>query len=322
MARPLRIEYEGAFYHITARGNDRKRIYLTKSDYEQFKDYLKKAQEKYGCLLHCYVLMSNHYHLIVETPRANLSRIMHYINGSYTTYFNVKRRRSGHLFQGRYKAIVVDHDTYLLDLSRYVHLNPVRAEIVKLPEEYPYSSYRSYISQDKEEIVYRDLIWGMTSQDKRKAAKRYKIFVEDAIGAELDGPLKNLYGGMILGGKGFITDILNRLKEHDLKRKEVSYRRALKASNGISQIINVMCSHFGLRRHAILNGKGKYRNMAIYLSKRHTGLTNRQIGELFGNISYSGVTRVGQRFAERMAKDPKLRKSMEDISKNLSNVKG
>ena len=113
MARPLRIEYAGAFYHITARGNDRKKIFLSVQDYDKFLSYLSEACHKYGVILHAYVLMGNHYHLIVETPGANLSVFMHHINSAYTTYFNLKRKRSGHLFQGRYKAFLIDKDSYL-----------------------------------------------------------------------------------------------------------------------------------------------------------------------------------------------------------------
>ena len=145
MARPLRIEYPGAFYHVTARGNERKRIYFTKRDYLKFREYIEDAQEKYGCLLHVYVFMTNHYHMIIETPNPNISKVMHFINGSYTTYINKKRDRSGHLFQGRYKAILIDRDNYLLEASRYIHLNPVRARIVEKPEEFLNSSYASYI---------------------------------------------------------------------------------------------------------------------------------------------------------------------------------
>ncbi len=123
MARSLRIEYEDAVYHVTSRGNERKKIFFTKHDYKKFLDYMKKAKKKYGVMVHCYVLMSNHYHVVIETPKANLSKVMQYINGSYTTYINTKKKRSGHLFQGRYKAIVVDRDNYLLELSRYVHLD-------------------------------------------------------------------------------------------------------------------------------------------------------------------------------------------------------
>lgn len=115
MARSLRIEYEGAFYHITARGNERKPIFFTPADYKKFKQYLKETKQKYRYVLHSYVLMRNHYHLLMETPEANPGKIMHYINSSYTTYINIKRKRSGHLFRGRYKSIVIDKDNYLLD---------------------------------------------------------------------------------------------------------------------------------------------------------------------------------------------------------------
>ncbi len=140
MARPLRIEYAGAFYHVTARGNDRKKIFFTQRDYARFKEYLSIARERFGSVLHAYVLMGNHYHLLLETPEGNLVQVMHYLNGSYTTYINVKRKRSGHLFKGRDNSIVIDKDSYLLTLSRYIHLTPVRAKIKERPADYPHSS--------------------------------------------------------------------------------------------------------------------------------------------------------------------------------------
>ena len=130
LARPLRIQYPGAFYHVTSRGNERKAIFKNKRDREKFLSYLESASERYDAVIHTYCLMDNHYHLILETPRSNLSQILHHINGAYTTYFNVKRGRSGHLFQGRYKAILVEKDAYCQELSRYIHLNPVRACVV------------------------------------------------------------------------------------------------------------------------------------------------------------------------------------------------
>ncbi|HDO21625.1 MAG TPA: transposase, partial [Nitrospirae bacterium] len=140
MARPLRIEYPGAFYHITSRGNERKDIFKSARDREKFLSYLESSTQRYGAVIHVYCLMTNHYHLLLETPLGNLSQIMRHINGAYTTYFNTRRQRSGHLFQGRYKAIVVDADEYAEELSRYIHLNPVRAGIVERPEEYQWSS--------------------------------------------------------------------------------------------------------------------------------------------------------------------------------------
>ena len=239
---------------------------------------MEEAQEKYGYLLHCYVLMTNHYNLIIETPRANLSSLMHYINSSYTNYINIKKRHSGHLFQGRYKAILIDRDSYLLELSRYLHLNPVRAKMMERPEDYPYSSYRAYIFKNKEDIVYREFILGMISKTKKDAIDRYTNFVDRAIKAELDNSLKNVYGGMILGGTRFIKEALSRLSEEDLLKEDASHRRALRSACRFEEVMDSICVYFDIPRDELLGNENReHRNIAIYLLKKYTGLTNRQI---------------------------------------------
>jgi REP element-mobilizing transposase RayT len=322
MARPLRIEYEGAFYHVTGRGNEQRKIYNTEADYGKFKLYLGEAQEKYGHVLHCYVLMPNHYHLIVETPRGNLNRVMHFINGSYTNYFNLKWKRSGHLFQGRYKAILIDRDAYLLELSRYVHLNPVRAKMVLKPEDYPHSSYQSFVYGREEGIVCRDLILEIVTMDKKSAPRRYRDFVESAIAENLDNPLRNVYAGAILGEPTFIRESLGRLRDGVLQKEEISYRRGLKAAYGSDEIIETISHYFKVSRDDVLRNRIEYRNMGIYLMKKLTGMTNRQIGELFEGLSYSAVAKAYQRFSVNMRRERALRKKIEGIEANLSSVKG
>ena len=322
MARPLRIQYEGAFYHITCRGNERKRIYYAKSDCDGFRSYLKDAQDKYGYLLHTYVLMSNHYHLLIETPEANLSKLMHFINGSYTNYINRRRKRTGHLFQGRYKAVVVDKDSYLLELSRYIHLNPVRAKVVHKPENYPYSSYKSFISRKKEDIVYCDLLLEMISKGRRDAARRYRAFVEKGMTEKPEDPLRDVYGGSILGAKGFIKEALGRLKEGILEKEEISYRKELQASYGPEEIIALVSRHFKIPREELTRIRGEPRKLTIYLLKKYTGMPNRQIGEFFGGLSYSAVAKLRERFSAEMKKDRSLREQLERITGELSNVKG
>jgi len=323
MARPLRIKYEGAVYHITARGNERKKIFFAKSDYAKFKEYLKEARDRYGYFLHCYVLMSNHYHLILETPNADISKIMHYINGSYTGYINRRKRRSGHLFQGRYKSILVDVDSYLLELSRYIHLNPVRAKIVKRPEDYPYSSYKSFISKKKEDIVHRDLILEMISGSRRNPQKIYMEFVERSMEEDAEDPLKNLYAGSILGGKGFIKEALDRLKDDTFfGKEETSYRTELQVAFATEQIIDSIASYFELTPEEVLKDRGDCRNITIHLMKKRTSVTNKQIGDLFGGLSFTAVSKANQRFIVRMKKDRKLRRRVEDLLRNMSHVKG
>ena len=182
MARPLRIAYPGAFYHITSRGNERKAIFKSKRDREKFLEYCKSAVLRYDAVIHAYCLMDNHYHILLETPSGNLSQIMRHINGAYTTYFNVKRSRVGHLFQGRYKSILVDIDEYAKELSRYIHLNPVRAKMVDAPAAYEWSSYNYFTGNRKPpEWLFRDFILGYFGNTNSKAEKGYKRFVERLI---------------------------------------------------------------------------------------------------------------------------------------------
>lgn len=322
MARPLRIEYEGAFYHITCRGNERRKIYYDNPDYDKFRSYLKDAQDKYGFRLHTYVLMSNHYHLLLETPEPNLSKLMHFINGSYTNYINRRRERSGHLFHGRYKAILVDKDRYLLELSRYIHLNPVRAKVVDKPENYPYSSYKVYISREKDHILYPDLILGMISRGGREATRKYRAFVERGFTEKLRSPLKDIYGGSILGGKTFIKETLGRVKREVLRREETSYRRQLQSSYSAEEIISLVCKDLNLAREESIKESGKPRKVTMYLLKKHTGMTNGQIGEVLGGLSYSAVAKAQARFAIEMKRSRSLRKQVEKISAKMSNVKG
>ncbi len=204
MARPLRIEYPGAFYHITARGNERKDVFKSARDREKFLSYLQSATERYGAVIHVYCLMNNHYHLLLETPSGNLSQIMRHINGAYTTYFNTKRRRAGHLFQGRYKGILVEADEYGKELSRYIHLNPVRAKVVENPGDYQWSSYGEYIGKKKPfEWLARNFILGYFGSKEREAQREYQDFVEAAIEGSLN-PLSEVVGSLVLGSEDFV----------------------------------------------------------------------------------------------------------------------
>jgi putative transposase len=314
MARPLRVEYEGAFYHVTARGNERGKIFFSKRDYEKFKEYIAAAKERFGFILHAYVLMTNHYHMIIETPEKNLSKIMHYINSSYTIYTNIKRKRSGHLFQGRYKAILVDKDSYLLELSRYLHLNPVRLNMAQKPEEYPHSSYRSYVTGQVESIVNRDTILEMMTTRRKEAPDRYRKFVESARGDEKISPLRKVYGGMMLGDEGFIRNVLARLESERLETPGVSHGKALRSTMGLEEIMSACCSNFEVTKEEILRDKrSEARKACIYLMKKHTCATNREIAELFGTLSYSAVAKISQNFSMQLEEDRSLQKRIKGL---------
>jgi REP element-mobilizing transposase RayT len=319
MARPLRIEYEGAFYHITARGDEKREIYQSNSDYDRFKGLLEEARDKYSFIVHCYVLMRNHYHLLIETPKANLSKIMHSINSSYTTYFNNSKKLNGHIFRGRYKACLVEPDKYLLELSRYVHLNPVRAEIAKRPEDYPYSSYRSYIQKDREDFVYRNLIWKMIAEGRQEdAVNRYKEFVDNTVGRVLINPLKHAHCGMILGEKAFIKMATQKLKRMNAPKGGASLSADPNTICDSESFIDRICFYFEKSRDDLFNEKGEWRNIALYLIKKYTSLSNKEIGKFFGNISYSAVAKVYQRCGQKIDNDQKLAKKVKAVTDYLS----
>jgi len=214
MARPLRIEFPGALYHITSRGNAREVIFSDDNDKNSFLNRLCLVVKRFNWLCHSYCLMGNHYHLLIETPEGNLSEGMRLLNGSYTQLFNRKHDRVGHLFQGRYKAIIVDKDNYLLSLSRYIVLNPVRAGLVKNPQDWKWSSYRATIGEDKKiPCLTVDWILSQFDVDKEKAIAKYKDFVTGE--KDIKSPWKDLTGQIFLGDENFVEKMKKFLKSKE-----------------------------------------------------------------------------------------------------------
>ncbi len=309
MGRPIRIEYPGALYHITSRGNEKKKIFIEDADRIKFLKILEDYHERYGIVTHCYILMDNHYHLILETPQGRLLKVMHGINSSYTGYFNRKYGRSGHLFQGRYKGILVEKDSYLLSLSRYVHLNSVRAGLVERPEDYRWSSYRGYIGRERES-GWMEYGWILSQfgSEKRRAQRRYKGYTEEGLKGEEDVPFKNVYNQVILGGEEFIRKIKGMLKGRQLPQEIVGRKRLVESPSPI-KVVGVVSKVFGINREEILGGgscRHLARKVAIYLCQRYTGLSNEAIGRLFGGIHYSTVSKVTNRIREEMLRDKKI----------------
>jgi REP element-mobilizing transposase RayT len=204
MARPLRVEYPGALYHITSRGNARQDIYLLDLDRTTFLQTLADTIETHNWICHAYCLMGNHYHLLVETPDGNLSRGMRDLNGVYTQKFNQSHRRNGHIFQGRYKAFIIEKEGYLQEVARYIVLNPVRAKIAAHPRLWRWSSYKATAGEIATPAWLRtDLILGMFGKKVKSAQRAYRAFVHAGFG--LESPFHNLKTGCILGSPQFIN---------------------------------------------------------------------------------------------------------------------
>lgn len=224
MARPLRIEYPDAIYHITSRGNARGEIYADDQDRENFLTVLSLVIKRYNWLCHAYCLMDNHYHLIIETPDANLSIGMRQLNGIYTQKYNRRHKKPGHLFQGRFKAIVVQKETYLFELCRYVVLNPVRAKMVEKPEAWKWSSYNVTAGIKKiPEYFSADWILGLFGNKLKSAQKGYRKFVREGIGKT--SPWGKLQGQVLLGEEGFVMKLKELFLIDKEKIKEIPRRQ-------------------------------------------------------------------------------------------------
>lgn len=203
MSRPLRIEFPGAIYHVTSRGNARQRIYRDDGDRERFLSILAHVVDRYAWLCHAYCLMDNHYHLLVETPKPNLSLGMRQLNGLYTQAHNRRHRRVGHVFQGRFKAILVEKEAHLLELCRYVVLNPVRAKVVKHPRQWKWCSYRATAGEmDVPAVLSVDWILGQFGESVQEAQRRYRAYVGEGI--EASSPWEGLRGQIYLGSEVFV----------------------------------------------------------------------------------------------------------------------
>ena len=239
MARRPRIEYEGAFYHVICRGNQRQKIFKDIEDFTRYLELLGRYKNQYKYFLYSYVLMNNHVHLLIETQIVPLSKILQGINQSYTQYFNRKHRTVGHLFQGRYKAILCDRDAYLLALIKYIHLNPVRAKIVKTPDEYAWSGHRNYIQKtEKKELTDTDQVLRMFSENKSSARRLYKAYM----GFPASVKKKDIYSTIdqrILGDDKFLDKIREHYDAEKIEGKRTKEYTLKEIARGVEKAFGV-----------------------------------------------------------------------------------
>ena len=305
------MEFENAFYHITSRGNLRDKIFYDAADRERFLKILIRTKERYGFLLHAYGLMDNHYHLLLETPQANLSQIMQNINTSYTVYINRKYQRSGHLLQGRFKGIIVDKDRYLIALSRYIHLNPVRAKLARNPLDYPWTSYGGFIHQRAEDsLVETAETLSYFSKHRDKAIRAYREFVETDEGRH-ENPFAGMEEGLLLGGGAFRAKVLRRIEKIKAD-DEIPQTKRLQTRVSIDVVLKACQLFYGKNRKPLVERlKGNEgRQVAIYLAKMLSGAKGKQIGQTFG-IKGPAVSDAIKRMEGRLDKEAQLRERVE-----------
>ncbi|MBZ5538198.1 MAG: transposase [Acidobacteriia bacterium] len=345
MPRPWRIQWEGCWYHVTSRGNGRGNIFHDDEDRLHFLGLLGRMTERFRVRLHVYALMDNHYHWLLQTLEANLSRAMQWFNSGYSSWFNRRHRRPGHLLQGRYKAIVVQPEQWGLELSRYVHLNPIRVERFELDKRrqrqnradvgselqverwkdrieylrnYRWSSYRAYVGLDSSPSwlnCAEVLSWMRAPEGKQRRA--YQQFVEAAAREGLQQtPWRQLQAQVALGDDAFIQGL-----EKHLERREPQAARVLRRRPDFETVVGIVEGMRAESWEQFSNRHGDWgRELVLCLAHEHCELTLQQLGRLVGKMDYSAVSKAIERFRVRMATDRELAALVAQATTELSNV--
>jgi putative transposase len=315
MTRPLRILYPNAWYHVMNRGRRGEQVFETKADYERFVDILLEATELFALRVSAYCLMPNHYHLLVQTPDANLSRCMRHINGVYTQRYNREHLQDGQLFRGRYKAILVAEDRYLLQLVRYIHRNPVRAAMVDNVEDYAWSSHKGYLSiANRWNWLHKQVILSMLTKEPAQRQKRYRAFMGKEENETVLRILSLKKLPSILGDKQFINTLKARFFE---KKRHVEVPESKRLAPSIDQIKSAICQYYAIDAEQLYQTKranfNEARAMGLYLSRHLRGDSLKRIGEHFEIDSYSTVSSIIERFKARLHSDRSLARRIDQV---------
>ncbi len=319
MTRPLRIEFENAWYHVMNRGRQGQKVYRSADDYRRFLDIVQETTGMFDLRVAAYCLMSNHYHLLVMTPRANLSRCMRHINGIYTQYYNRKYRKDGQLFRGRFKSILVEADSYLLEVMRYIHRNPVRAGVAESIEQYQWSSHRGYVSNASGwGWICKQPVLSMLENNAARQTRAYRHFVCQPDSESMQKVFKAKRLKAVLGSDTFLA----RIKEtYYALKKDTEIPQSRSLSPDISRIQEAVCAEFRTDpKELVCSRRGMAndaRNVAIYLARKHAGLKLEDIGRLYAIRSYSTVSSVLVRMRARLETDEQILRRVKNIETEL-----
>jgi putative transposase len=309
MARSLRIKYEGAIYHITSRGNEKRVIFKSDKDRNKFLKILKDSLKTYNVVLYSYVLMPNHFHFLLETPLANINEFIRQFNITYTYYYNKNYKRVGHLYQGRYRSILVQKENYLNILSRYIHLNPIRIKKFedssfidkeKYLTEFKWSSLQGYINNNnRESFIDYKAVLSDYGGDSKRGRENYRQTLQSDIRSEIEMK-KNIVAGCLLGDDDFVKKIQEKYlsKNH----KEIPAIRKIYNYCLTEDVIKIVSQETGDNFEAIKKERGSKRQILMEMLYSYAGLKGREIGKILG-LDYSTVSVGRKRLRNKIAKD-------------------
>lgn len=312
MGRKPRIHFPGALYHVICRGNQGQRIFGDDTDRRRYLELLRETQQRFGFRLYAYVLMGNHVHHLIEVEKTPLSKIMQNILFRYTRYWNRRRRKIGHLFQGRYKAILCEKENYLLELIRYIHLNPVRSQIIRDPSRYAWSSHLAYVKGDGGGwLAVREVLprWG---RRRAEAVAAYERFVREGLGEGHRADMYEVVDQRYLGNEAFVEEVAGRVKdEKPLRAVEIGWR----------EIYEAVSKQFGVPPEVALDRGRERKGVRI---KRVMAWVGREVGELTLQAMAEalrqdpgGLSRGLRKFAGEMERDQDLQKTVRILCETL-----
>ncbi len=310
MARKPRIHYPGAFYHVILRGNGGQHIFYSMADRSRFYLLLQEGIERYGHRFHAFCLMTNHLHLVVQVGDMPLAKILQNISFRYTRYINKKKKRNGHLFQGRYKAILIDADSYLLELVRYIHNNPLRTGLVNKPEQYQWSSHRAYLDKETVTWLTTDFVLSQFAKNEKKARQQFQAFCLKGINEERREEFhQGTFDGRILGDDGFSENVLAIARER------------FHALVSVEQLVKVVCKVYRMNEQAIV-APGKHqpgaeaRAVVAYFAQEAGKPSLTELGKYF-HRDPTTMSRAAGRLRERLANDRALTARLKKIKFSL-----
>jgi len=314
MARKPRVHYPNAFYHVIARGNQRQDLFLDGEDYQAYLSYLPQYKVRYHFHLYAYALMRNHVHLLLEVGETPLSRVMQVLQFRYTRYFNRRYGKVGHLFQGRYKAILCERDSYLLELIRYIHLNPVRSGVVKDLERYRWTSHLNYLGSVRDSLIDEGLVLIQFGGSRAIARRRYREFVLDGLNLGHQGRFYEVKDQRFLGGDDFIKHLESRRVAEGPVRFDIP----------MEEIVEEVSGQTGVSKERIYSlsrdRKGAYgRAVVAYLARKLGGYLVKEIGGFLGREPMT-ISEATIRLEHRIQGDEELAKRIDFLEKHL--IKG
>jgi putative transposase len=311
MARKPRIYFPGALYHVITRGNRRQGVFQDEKDFEQFLTYLSNCKNRFPFRLYAYALMQNHLHFLIEVGDIPLSRIMQSLLFGYAQYFNRRYKEVGHLFQGRYKAILCDKEAYLLELVRYIHLNPVRAKIAKRPEDYAWTGHLSYLGKGRKDIIDEGFVLDQFGGGKSVARRRYRQFVWEGISEGHEGKYYRVKDQLYLGEDGFVDQIKMEKKEsegwvYDIPLEAMSQEASREIGISEDKLYSVTRDREGA------HGRG----IVAYLARVISDYTVREIGDHFRR-SPAAIGEAIMKVEDRVHRDKSFAKALKRMREQL-----